>query len=353
MNSQDDPEPTLRQRTRARTLAWGTLGGLAVLFTLLPASCRLGRIMIYTCPDPCETCDDPCHPCIEALGECVPEAPFGWAGPVLVWAGPRAIEPPPCPDHAPSRVYQGYDGLSVERGCPRCSCGPITCLSPETIATSDRAVCLGDEPRDDDLHLPIPPLWSGSCLEVPAVDEADVASLSASETRVGACEPNVGPIPASDAFAWDFHAMACANEAAPRLCEDEANWCAPQLTGDFHQCVYTRGDEPTCPVGYPKRRVFFEGIDGSLACTACACDAPAVSECRVNVEAFRDPACNDSIGDVDPDLATRACTDLVLPGGLRSLSMTWTVDEPGACAPRGGSPTGRVTPDGPTTFCCL
>ncbi|WP_156338827.1 hypothetical protein [Chondromyces crocatus] len=48
-----------------------------------------------------------------------------------------------------------------------------------------------------------------------------------------------------------------------------------------------------------------------------------------------------------------ACSDQVQPGGLRSLSLSWLLDEPGACTPRGGSPTGRVDAEGPTTFCCL
>ncbi|WP_156338708.1 hypothetical protein [Chondromyces crocatus] len=226
-------------------------------------------------------------------------------------------------------------------------------MAPTTIAASDQPVCTGDEPRDDDLHLPIPAVWDGACLDVPAIAEADVASLSASTTRVAACEPNFGPVPSTGDFSWDFHAMACANEDGPRVCQDEVQWCAPRAEGDFHQCVYTRGDEPTCPAGYPKRRVFFEGIDGSLACSSCTCEGPSVSACRADLFGFSDPGCNDVVVELTSELGPTRCNDQVSPGGLRSLSLSWTVNEPGACTPRGGSPTGRVTADTPTTFCCL
>ncbi|WP_156338826.1 hypothetical protein [Chondromyces crocatus] len=218
---------------RSRSATWSALIALAAFTTLLPAACKTGRVMIYTCPEPCETCDDPCHPCIEAKGECVPETLFGWVGPVLLWAGRRDLEPPPCPEHAPTRMYYGYDGLTIERGCPSCSCGPITCMPPSTMAARDQPVCTGDGPSDDDLHLPVPETWDGACQDVPAIAEADMAALVASEARVGVCKPNLGMVPASDAFAWDFHAMACERKRIPRTCHDGVQWCAPQAEGTF------------------------------------------------------------------------------------------------------------------------
>ncbi|AKT43746.1 hypothetical protein [Chondromyces crocatus] len=250
-------------------------------------------------------------------------------------------------------MYHGYDGLKIERGCPSCSCGPITCMPPSAVAARDQPICTADGPSDDDLHLPIPETWDGACLDVPAVAEADLTLLVASETRLGACKPNLGMVPASDAFAWDFHAMACERKRIPRTCHDGVQWCAPQAEGDFRQCVYTRGDEPTCPAGYSKRRVFFDGIAGSLACSSCTCEAPAVSACEGVLTAFSAPGCDDFVSNVIVNLDEPQCSGQVLPGGLSSLSLSWTLDEPGACTPRGGSPTGRVDAEGPTTFCCL
>ncbi|MGK3960938.1 hypothetical protein WMF38_48780 [Sorangium sp. So ce118] len=37
---------------------------------------------------------------------------------------------------------------------------------------------------------------------------------------------------------------------------------------------------------------------------------------------------------------------------LKSMSVTWTTNHPGACEANGGEPFGEITPTHPSTFCC-
>ncbi|AKT41616.1 hypothetical protein [Chondromyces crocatus] len=322
----------------------------ALLSTLFFAACRLGRVDVYTCDDPCTTCEDPCDPC--SRGECVPEPSLGWEGPVLLWTGTHEADAPACPSQAPAKVYEGHDGFRTTSGCAPCQCEPARCEAPAEVAVSSEAACGAGGILEGAQPVSLPDGWSGACLGVPAIPQETFDTFGSTSSRVGACMPTTIPTPKSGSFAWDFFARACARVEAPVACLDPSLHCAPRSEGDFRQCVFTRGDETTCPEGYPKRRVFFGGVEGDLGCTPCTCSAPEGGTCVARVSAFRDASCTQAIAQAVVDVDQPGCTDDVLPGDLRGVAVSWPVHEPAHCTPDGGKPTGRVTPASPSTFCC-
>ncbi|EYF07438.1 hypothetical protein [Chondromyces apiculatus] len=324
------------------------MGSGALLAALFVVSCSTGRIDLYTCSDPCLTCERPCEGCNG--GTCVPVPALGWQGPVLLWTGTADAVAPACPEQAPAMVYEGHDGFRHTGGCPPCLCTGAACQVPSTVVVREDAACTGEEPGPDDHALALPQGWNGACAPATSIPGA-TGSLVTTSTSVGACTPQVGPVPASGPFAWAFFARACTRVGEAVACEDGGQQCAPEAEG-FRHCVFKDRDEPVCPAGYPERRVFFGDVDGELGCTACTCGPPEGGVCDARLTAFSDEACTDELANASASLTEVACAENVAPDALGGIAVTWEVETEGTCEPGGGQPTGKITPALPSTFCC-
>ena len=293
------------------------------------------------------SCHEPGGPCPD--GDCVNLPPLGWSGPVLLWAG-KPAELPECPDRAPNIVYEGHDYLMARARCPVCSCGPSACQLPGVVADS-AAACATDMTTP----YPAPEAWNGSCFSNGIVEGAALTSIYFPPLTQAPCEPQEGVILEQAEYGWGIVARACQSIHEPLWC-NRNQLCAPYSDTDysgFWQCIYAKGDESTCPLGYPSRRVFFTEVDANAAgCSPCTCGPPEGGVCSAMVAVHEDPACLTQGGSKYVTLQHDDCLD-VQPGTLlRGMSATWIQNEAGTCTPAGGDPTGEIKPAKPSTFCC-
>ncbi|HSN99625.1 MAG TPA: hypothetical protein VLS89_15125, partial [Candidatus Nanopelagicales bacterium] len=234
-----------------------------------------------------------------------------------------------------------------------CQCGPSACVLPDLVAHSAPQCDQGDT-----TPYPAPAGWDGSCITSGVVPDADVASISFPPLTQAPCVPSEGEELQSVAFGWATIAIACRDDEtyAPWNC-DEGLICVisdeDDHTQDFHQCIYKEGDFGPCPLGYPERRVFYQGADSSsMSCTPCGCDPPEGGACEAEVNAHPGDAC---AGDTTPatvGLIEPECQAIPAGADVRSMSATWIQNQPGSCTPTGSAPLGDPSLIGPATFCC-
>ncbi len=185
---------------------------------------------------------------------------------------------------------------------------------------------------------------------------ANLSSIETLATQVSPCEPQEGSIVEKVDYRWATLARACQATEPPAAC-DETTICVPTSEPPppgFEQCIFLRGEEAECPLGYPNRYVVYSAIDTStVTCTACACGSPEGGTCEANVSAWSETGCTGTML-ASEHVSTMAprCTDLVSGDDLASMEATWDQNVPGTCQASGGEPVGEAKPSGPATFCC-
>jgi hypothetical protein len=131
--------------------------------------------------------------------------------------------------------------------------------------------------------------------------------------------------------------------------------CAPARTSGFAWCIRASGDVP-CPEGaasFSVHHTFYDGAADTRGCSPCGCAPPEGGVCSGSVSLYEDAACASAIDDVAVASTGPVCLDVQPPGTpLESVRVSALTYQPGTCAPTGGDPTGSITPEGPTTFCC-
>ncbi|MGK4003906.1 hypothetical protein WMF31_14835 [Sorangium sp. So ce1036] len=302
--------------------------------------------------DPFE-CDDRCEVC---RGGCMEIPPLGFADPILLWMGDASDEAdvPECPAEAPEIVFDGYGGFTGEHACPSCRCAAPSCELPSALTGSASPACDGQDPTS----FSAPPGWAGACTAPAAVPSGALGSLLIPAPTVSACEPTLDPAaePLGLPAPWGRRARGCGGSEAKHTCRDPSLMCiaspVPQPE-EFSMCVlYLRKGVPRCPEEYPELHEFHRGVDDTRGCTPCACGPAEGSACTALVSAYEDGGCARLLGAETVTLARPGCVtgpDI----RLASWDAQWIEDEPGACAPSGGAPTGAVTPEDPAYFCCL
>jgi hypothetical protein len=292
------------------------------------------------------SCDDDC-----------PSTPAGWSPPGLYASGPYS-EVSICPDIAPLQGIEVYADPQAEAAiCPVCQCAASeTGCSIPTDWHVSAAPCAG---ADSAALTPFdaPAGWDGSCSAggLPAgaqcggVACVQSMTVAAPTVTVGACAPEaIGRLHVAPPV-WGRRARQCL-PAEPGTCPEEAPECSPP--SGFALCVHRDG-EASCPEWYPRREVFYRGVDDTRGCTACSCGEPADSGCTVLASAFQDGACGALAGALLVTSETGdGCVDI--PPGLALGGKTAEVvsSSTGTCAPAGGEPTGRAAPILPVTVCC-
>ncbi|WP_437668927.1 hypothetical protein [Sorangium sp. So ce131] len=319
-----------------------------------------GALEVFSCEDPCYglepfECDDPCAPC---LGRCMALQPLGFDDPILLWTGDtRGGAPAPqCPTEAPNLVFDGYGDFSqalVDYRCPACRCTEASCELPQALAGSSSTTCDGQ----DRVVFAAPGEWDGACAAPAAGGPEELGSLLIEAPTVRACEPvALAPeAPVEQPAPWALQARGCAGWAGKHTCRDPRKLCVaspdPQPP-DFTMCIrYLRNDTPSCPRAYPEPRTFYRDFEDRRDCSPCACKPTEGSACTALVSAYGDRACGELLGSETVTLAGPKCVagpDL----RLGSMSAEWLRDDPGACAPKGGEPTGEVKQLQAAHFCC-
>ncbi len=314
---------------------------------------------------PCPTDGNDCD------GECLPDRPYGWDDPGLLWIGAMDEMPPECPkDQAPNIGYEGFADLVVPDGvCPACSCEPSigSCEMPGNIVA--RAAICG-APGGWTTSFDGPPGWSGSCTDANAIPmgldcggSPCVQSLSIPPLQVveSGCNPIQGPpsVPSLKAY-WKTRALAC-KRVLDRTsdCGDKEHVCAPRPgppPPEFRQCVFHEGDVE-CPsfTEYQDRFVFYLDLEGELSCEPCVCGAPQGSVCSGSIAIWTNSSGCSGPEDVKApiDSTLSQCINVTSGSGLFSKAVTNIVYSPGVCQASGGGPKGEVNPKAPATFCCL
>jgi hypothetical protein len=201
-----------------------------------------------------------------------------------------------------------------------------------------------------------------ACMQ--SISAPAAASPSCATTPLGAASMTVaGPVPMGGACtasggklaappgSWAQVARACGASTAPVVADCGAGQvCAPAAVTPFstQPCVMQAEVVTTCPLEYPAGPyVFYSGLDDTRACSPCACAAPSGGACGIASPAIA--ACITPPGGTWD--ASGACSSITGPEPVR-LAASPTLDDAGACAVDGGTPSGATMPTGAVTFCC-
>jgi len=300
------------------------------------------------------------------MGACVPEPPFGWEGPGLLWLGPEDAMTT-CPASAPV-PYQAHAGLVAPPAAPctacTCSLSSGACSTPEHIAAS-ASPCAGAGPPSRDFSAP--PGWDGSCTAFDSIPQGDlcngapcVASLTTDPLVLveNGCTPSTPTLVSAAAPSWQSAVLGCRASTPPtNMCGDPGQTCAPRApaTPNFDTCIFAKGDND-CPSSYPDKHLVYVAFADTRGCAPCTCGTPE-SSCSATLSVFKDGACTvPLLLNFPMSSAGAACFDLsTVPAGpaLGSKTIAGVAYQAGACTPSGGDPVGAVEPTDPATFCCL
>jgi hypothetical protein len=279
---------------------------------------------------------------------CVAAPPSGWNGPYALsetTGGPPAPAPAPCSDGA--YVVEAFDGLALPSApatsC-ECACGPATggsCEEPTMTLYRD-GMCSSASQCANVV------VASGTCVDFDPGCGAAHIEVSPPAPIPGTCEASATTrIPDAG---WGASARLCkVREPSSGQC-DVGEVCTPPVGLPFESayCIAMAGLSP-CPSGpYVNRRVYYGAATDTRGCTACSCDPPSADCEGGTVSTF------DAMGCAAPAHHTwstpQSCT-----GIGKDTSGKYNGDavlNSGACRPRGGVPTGELTPTTPTTICC-
>jgi hypothetical protein len=191
------------------------------------------------------------------------------------------------------------------------------------------------------------PYISGKCSnQNPAPVVAWDVSINA--TSEAWCKPSAGSA-LPPAPKWKTLALGCGSlSLSPGECTG-GSVCVPQPGAPFlgGACVLRTGDEQ-CPAGpYTKRSVVFGAAEDTRACSECSCGGPAGGSCQGTLSLKSGVGCTgQSLGSAAvPGCAAKPSGSGYLIANVSFVGAT--------CPATGGTPTGTVTPTGPTTVCCL
>jgi hypothetical protein len=150
---------------------------------------------------------------------------------------------------------------------------------------------------------------------------------------------------------WGVDGRACAPTVTLAQVDCKSgSVCAPAPAAPYgaQLCIVQAGDVG-CPSGpYTNRNTLYAGVDDTRGCSSCTCGTPTGGSCVASFSAYpsSDGSCS---GQPDIYDAPVKCAGVNDPADLRLTITTSSA----SCTPSPVSPTGSVSPMGPTTVCCL
>ncbi|AKT41515.1 uncharacterized protein CMC5_057230 [Chondromyces crocatus] len=276
-------------------------------------------------------------------GECADQPPVGWEGPVWLWTGEQTLAPP-CPDAAPSLVYEGHAGLQTHGTCGTCTCNDLECLLPAGVSVS-KGDCGG--PLIDVLT---PPGWDGSCWSFPPINDSKGAIFWGSSRTE--CQPAVAQVKKQASFSWDTFAMACSTAGEHDECSALAGDCFPLVPPGFERCVFSASEAMSCPADYPEMRRFHSMVEDRSLCSPCDCLPPETTGCHFFVDMSEGNDCSRRTIGTTVGYNLGGCLLTAAPRQFASMYAEVRRLDPGTCTPQGGEFLGGFEPAQTTTFCC-
>jgi hypothetical protein len=282
----------------------------------------------------------------------------GWIGPVLLWTGLATAARPACPTGYTTALdaNTGPTGTADTCGCSCAASGQVCSVTGNFH---------GDQMCNTTGCATGAPASNGACTAAPATGcgsggSFEVGLGAAQRPTGGRCTPQMAPTVVPP-IGWTTSARICSLTVpvdVPGGCGASSEWCVPGsgTASGFvaTPCVYQSGDI-ACPAAYTNdRTVVFSAENDGRTCAGCTCtsSAPAGGACTGTISIFPGAGCT---GNVDVyTLGTRclAYNDQA-PINPMSVQANYTVT-PGTCAvATQATPTGSVTPTGPTTVCCM
>jgi len=269
---------------------------------------------------------------------CARQAPDGWQGPAVLFAG---APPEACPAAYADELAHGGTAPAADPAlCDACTCTPASpaCASFLDFSVSATSGCGG---------VTCSASVSASCsaLSSPCLDSQSTGYV---ETKVpsglSGCTPSGQSAELPEAT-WDGAMLACGTGTLLRGGCGQNRVCAPALPKGAALCIVRSGDQ-ACPAGpYSERQVYFTGIDDSRDCSACACD----HDCGYQWEIYdaADTSCASPLLTLND---AEQCVQVTPTSGTIRVGVDITGS--GACTPSGGASTGDVTARDPVTVCC-
>ncbi len=286
--------------------------------------------------------------------------PSGWQGPVALYTGDAAKNPPPCDvtGSYQTAVLSRFLDPSVPAQC-QCSCGAasgVTCGAPRanlySVASCGAGTSVGLDfaagnfNPGDCVHFTQPAdagTFTSVSANVPSPVQATGGSCAASKVQVTKPSP------------WKDKAVACALPSSGWKaggCNASQVCVPPPPSGFANTCIYKTGDVACPSTGlFSTKKVVYDNSPASDTrdCTACTCGAPS-GNCSGTVDLWSTATCSGN-----PDTSVDLAGNCKPFASTNTLYSRYTIDsaQPNVkCASGGGQPTGSVTGANPTTFCC-
>jgi hypothetical protein len=272
--------------------------------------------------------------------DCLPSV-AGWTGPGEVFVGLNGQgTAPSCNGSFPTPGYSGYFGIEVDDTCS-CSCGAPTgqqCGTPTASYWTGACGVVGMGTQT----------LTETCSPVGAIAASNVSVASTGPTSRGACTASATGPPT--AVSWTYVMTACENSTLNAgTCP--SGLCVPSPDPGFsHICVWApdQGSGQVCPApyAYVLGDVAATGATDTLSCeTSCSCGAVEGASCTTTLELGSNGCPSAAEGTV---VTSSSCTALM---GANRVAAVVTI-EAGTCTPATSAPTGAVTKNMPTRFCC-
>jgi hypothetical protein len=283
--------------------------------------------------------------------ECVDEAPNGWEGYFRMNTTPYPnMAPSMCPDGAAPTTY--FDTPNPG-DCTACSCGALenaTCSVSPISCWDGSGNCGGGNSFDVTQYVA-----NGSCWDVPNINNQNQRSCRltgpAAVMDMGSCPPSGGELIFSEP--WMNQDDVCGQPIQGGKGCGGKKACVPRGSGDYSGpvCIRKAGNDD-CPAAYPNEVDVATGEMDDRACNACQCAASDVTCSDGAYTVYNSDGC--AAGDMNV-VDSMNCVNVSsqLDKGTGSMKLTTPPQaEGGSCTESGGEPTGSVTPQGETTFCC-
>jgi len=258
---------------------------------------------------------------------CSEAPPQGWQGPVALLENQTS---PACAGAYPDLLFAGGSSpKGAPATCSGCTCDTTPCNAITFVtAYTDGACTTGAAAY----------ALGTTCGSVGPTGAAHV--MVTGPTTSGSCTPSTVVVQTTPP-AFGTTVIACGGANVGKTCGPSES-CAPAPKAPFEPglCIFRAGNVQ-CPAGLTKH-VFFDDLDDTRGCTACACGA-AAANCPATVTLASDTACALAVGTV---ASGSGCTALAgaWNSGISKVSSP--------CTPLQGQPQGGVSGVGPTTFCC-
>jgi hypothetical protein len=252
---------------------------------------------------------------------------------------------PPCAGDYATTLRDGNANMDAPASSCTCACDPPAGLACGTVTITQRNNnCQG---TCGTVSVP-----AGTCVNATTCGNGwDIGTVP---LAAGACAAKVSKTPPPP-WSWSTASRVCAATFASAVgtCAT-GQICARVPTAPFTAgtCVIATGDVG-CPTGYPTRHLYFDGAIDTRDCQ-CTCGTPTGVDCNagVHVRTWSNQGCGGQKLD-DWNSVPRACNNTNPDWATRSIDLITAAPKGGTCAASAPTPVGAVTPQSPTTVCCV